>query len=179
MVRSAVVTQIPRRKRWVSKAATFRSSGWAVRCPALEIPRRKARCRRGPLAVDERCQADSDQRAGFKTLNPLYQICKWFISNNKRANRELLRNTAAHRSGMVSDPQAGFYALLAGTSSLLFSGEQYQPRSPEPRYGALGETREVRLLFVAFTLCNQRIRVLSARPMNQREKKFYGSLREE
>jgi uncharacterized protein len=58
-------------------------------------------------------------------------------------------------------------------------GEQYQPQPPEARYGVLGETHERKLLFVAFTLRNQRIRVISARPMNERERKFYGSLREE
>ena len=58
-------------------------------------------------------------------------------------------------------------------------GEQYQPQPPEPRYGVLGETHEGELLFVVFTLRNQRIRVISARPMNERERKFYGSLREE
>lgn len=58
-------------------------------------------------------------------------------------------------------------------------GEQVQPQSPEARYGVLGETYEGKLLFVAFTLRNQRIRVISARPMSERERKFYGSLRQE
>lgn len=58
-------------------------------------------------------------------------------------------------------------------------GEQYQPGPPEPRYGVLGETCSRKLLFVAFTLRNQKIRVISARPMNEKERKFYGALREE
>ena len=58
-------------------------------------------------------------------------------------------------------------------------GEQYQPQPPEPRYGLLGETREGKLLFVAFTLRGLKIRVISARPMNGRERRFYESLREE
>jgi uncharacterized protein len=58
-------------------------------------------------------------------------------------------------------------------------GEQCQPQPPEARYGILGETRGGKLLFVAFTLRNQRIRVISSRPMNEREKKFYVSLCEE
>ena len=58
-------------------------------------------------------------------------------------------------------------------------GEQYQPQPSEPRYGVLGESAEGKLLFVAFTLRIQKIRVISARPMNERERKFYASLREE
>jgi len=58
-------------------------------------------------------------------------------------------------------------------------GEQVQPPSPEPRFGVLGETSQGKLLFVAFTLRNQSIRVISARPMNIRERKFYASLRQE
>ena len=57
-------------------------------------------------------------------------------------------------------------------------GEQYQPLSPEPRFGVLGQTSEGKLLFLAFTLRNQSIRVISARPMNERERKFYASLRQ-
>jgi uncharacterized DUF497 family protein len=57
-------------------------------------------------------------------------------------------------------------------------GEQYQPPSSEPRFGVLGETCEGKLLFLAFTLRNQSIRVISARPMNERERKFYASLRQ-
>jgi uncharacterized protein len=58
-------------------------------------------------------------------------------------------------------------------------GEQYEPPSPEPRFGVLGETAKGKLLFLAFTLRNRRIRVISARPMNERERKFYASLRQE
>lgn len=58
-------------------------------------------------------------------------------------------------------------------------GEQYQPQPQEPRYGVIGETREGKLLFIAFTLRARQIRVISARPMNERERKFYESLREE
>jgi uncharacterized protein len=58
-------------------------------------------------------------------------------------------------------------------------GEQVHPPSPEPRFAVLGETSRGKLLFLAFTLRNQNVRVISARLMNQREKKFYASLREE
>jgi uncharacterized DUF497 family protein len=58
-------------------------------------------------------------------------------------------------------------------------GEQYEPSSPEPRFGILGETSRGKMLFLAFTLRRQRIRVISARPMNERERKFCASIREE
>jgi uncharacterized protein len=58
-------------------------------------------------------------------------------------------------------------------------GAQYQPACPEPRFGVLGETSSGKLLFLAFTFRGQSIRVISARPMNARERKFYASLRQE
>ena len=58
-------------------------------------------------------------------------------------------------------------------------GEQYQPLPPEPRFGVLGETSNGKLVFLAFTLRNRAIRVILARPMNERERKFYASLRQE
>ena len=57
-------------------------------------------------------------------------------------------------------------------------GEQHQPPCPEPRFGVLGETAKGELMFLAFTLRNQNIRVISARPMNKKERKFYASLRQ-
>ncbi len=52
-------------------------------------------------------------------------------------------------------------------------GEQYQPACPEPRFGVLGETAAGKLLFMAFTVRGPRIRVISARPMNRKERDFY------
>jgi uncharacterized protein len=56
-------------------------------------------------------------------------------------------------------------------------GEQYHPPCPEPRFGVLGQTHKGKLLFLVFTLRNERIRVISVRPMNERERRFYASLR--
>lgn len=46
----------------------------------------------------------------------------------------------------------------------------------EPRYHALGETSDGRLLHVTFTLRDDgtRIRVISARPMSKKERARYG-----
>lgn len=43
----------------------------------------------------------------------------------------------------------------------------------EQRYQALGKTNEERKLFVAFTLRNSKVRVISARPMNKYERGVY------
>jgi uncharacterized DUF497 family protein len=46
----------------------------------------------------------------------------------------------------------------------------------EPRFYALGQADSGRLLFVAFTLRDTLIRVISARDMSRKERKVYGSL---
>lgn len=49
----------------------------------------------------------------------------------------------------------------------------------EPRFYALGQTDEGRLLFVVFTQRNKLIRVISAREMSRREGKEYGRAQSE
>ena len=58
-------------------------------------------------------------------------------------------------------------------------GQQVEPATTEPRFGILGETYDGRLLFLAFTLRGEKIRVISARGVNRKEKDLYGSLRQE
>lgn len=43
----------------------------------------------------------------------------------------------------------------------------------EDRKVAYGATNTGRLLFIAFTLRNDKIRIISARPMSRKERKFY------
>ena len=43
----------------------------------------------------------------------------------------------------------------------------------EPRFFALGQTDDGRLMFVVFTLRDTLIRVISARPMSRREREVY------
>jgi uncharacterized DUF497 family protein len=45
----------------------------------------------------------------------------------------------------------------------------------ELRYYALGRTEQDRNLFVVFTLRGDRIRIISARDMNRKERELYGS----
>ncbi|MEX2033175.1 MAG: BrnT family toxin [Candidatus Colwellbacteria bacterium] len=43
----------------------------------------------------------------------------------------------------------------------------------EPRYILLGQTKKDRLLFIAFTRRGKRLRVISARDINKKEKHLY------
>jgi uncharacterized DUF497 family protein len=43
-------------------------------------------------------------------------------------------------------------------------GQQIEPVTTEPRFGILGETRQGRLLFLAFTIRDEKIRVIWPAP---------------
>jgi hypothetical protein len=49
----------------------------------------------------------------------------------------------------------------------------------EIRYAAFGQTIQGRLLTVVFTKRNDKIRVISARDMNRKEREFYGKYEKE
>ena len=55
---------------------------------------------------------------------------------------------------------------------LLVADDRKHSQSEE-RYYALGKTNEGRELFIVFTLRNQKIRVISARDMNKKEREYY------
>lgn len=57
--------------------------------------------------------------------------------------------------------------------SVLVSGDP-KHSAAEPRYFALGRTDAGRELALAFTLRGALLRVISARPMNRRERRVYG-----
>jgi uncharacterized DUF497 family protein len=48
----------------------------------------------------------------------------------------------------------------------------------EDRYFALGRTDTERLLFIVFTLRGNKIRIISARDMNRKERKIYEEAQE-
>ena len=56
---------------------------------------------------------------------------------------------------------------------LVVSGDEAHSKK-EKRFRALGQSDEGRLLFAAFTVRNGRIRVISVRDMNRKERKVYG-----
>jgi uncharacterized DUF497 family protein len=57
--------------------------------------------------------------------------------------------------------------------NLLALGEQYQPLIKETRYGLLGKTTSGDILFVCFTMRGKRIRPISSRFANLREREIY------
>lgn len=57
-------------------------------------------------------------------------------------------------------------------SPFIVAVDQIHSKS-EKRYFALGRTNTERFLFIVFTIRNDRIRVISARDMNKKEKSIY------
>lgn len=49
----------------------------------------------------------------------------------------------------------------------------------ETRYRLLGRTNEERKLFLVFTMRKNKIRIISARPMNKKERKIYEALKKD
>jgi uncharacterized protein len=58
-------------------------------------------------------------------------------------------------------------------------GEQIEPRAPEPRYGIFGMTISAKPVFICFTLRGSGVRIISARPLNKRERVRYAKICEE
>ena len=56
----------------------------------------------------------------------------------------------------------------------LLLGDDSKHSTDEIRYYVLGRTDAGRLLFIAFTVRSKHIRVISARPMNGKERQVYG-----
>lgn len=57
---------------------------------------------------------------------------------------------------------------------ILALGEQYQPLTCEKRYGVIGQASNGVLLFICFTLREEKIRPISARAANAKERMIYG-----
>ncbi len=57
--------------------------------------------------------------------------------------------------------------------NLLALGEQYQPETYESRYGIIGKTKAGDILFVCFTVRDKRIRPISSRYANLKERELY------
>lgn len=76
------------------------------------------------------------------------------------------KNWIKHKVSRVECEEVFFNEPLLVASEVKHSGT-------EPRFYALGQTDEGRLLFVVFTVRETLIRVISARDMSRREKKEY------
>jgi uncharacterized DUF497 family protein len=78
----------------------------------------------------------------------------------------LFKNWEKHRVSATECEQIFFNRPLV-------AGADKQHSQREARFYALGQTDFGRLLFVVFTIRKNRIRVISARDMNRKEKKVY------
>jgi uncharacterized DUF497 family protein len=76
------------------------------------------------------------------------------------------KNLEKHNVSPVESEQAFF-------NRPLMVAEDVQHSQEEERFYALGKTDHGRRLFVAFTIRNKLIRVISSRDMNQKERKIY------
>lgn len=64
-------------------------------------------------------------------------------------------------------------------SEALIAAMDPEHSQAETRYYVLGSTRDGRLLFIACTVREQLIRVISARPMSRRERRIYAQAQKE
>lgn len=76
------------------------------------------------------------------------------------------KNWRAHRVTPQEAEQVFFNAPLLAAFDSTHSEK-------EPRYYVLGQTDDGRRLFIAFTMRNRRLRVISARDMSRKERRFY------
>ena len=60
------------------------------------------------------------------------------------------------------------------TNIPLVTGKDVKHSTAEKRYKCLGQTQQGRLLFVSFTIRNNKIRVISARDQDKKERSMYG-----
>lgn len=56
---------------------------------------------------------------------------------------------------------------------ILVLGDQVAPKTEEKRFGVIGSTFELKILFVCFTIRGNKIRVISARRANKNERRLY------
>lgn len=78
----------------------------------------------------------------------------------------LNKNWEKHRVSNTECEEAFFNVPL-----LLYDDAKHS--TIEPRYYALGQTSAGRELLIVFTIRNTQIRIISARPMNQKERQVY------
>ena len=77
-----------------------------------------------------------------------------------------LKSVRKHSVTQAESEQLFFNRPVVVTDSSVHSGEK--------RHFALGKTDSARLLAVVFTIRNNRVRIISARPMSRKERGVYG-----
>jgi uncharacterized DUF497 family protein len=97
-------------------------------------------------------------------MDDMYELGVWEGFDWDEGN--LLKNWERHRVTASECEQVFFNRPLVAGLDTKHSGA-------EDRHFALGETDGGRALFVVFTSRNKKIRVISARDMNRRERKVF------
>ncbi len=77
---------------------------------------------------------------------------------------------SAEKHGVESDE----IETAFNDNNLLALGEQYQPEVDEVRYGILGKSITNEILFICFTLRDGKVRPISSRVANKKERSTYG-----
>ena len=80
----------------------------------------------------------------------------------------VLKNWKKHKVSALESEQVFFNRPLLGSPDASHSDQ-------EDRFYILGQTDKGRKLFIVFTVREQKIRVISARPMSKKEQKKYDS----
>lgn len=76
------------------------------------------------------------------------------------------KNWERHKASFIECEEVFF------NRPLVVAGDEIHSKS-EGRYYALGRTNDDRLLFIVFTIRDNKIRVISARDMNRKERRVY------
>ena len=101
-------------------------------------------------------------------LSDLLANCTGFEWDSHNAEKIWLK----HQVSLSECEQIFFNLPMIVSDDVKHSGQ-------ENRFFALGQTDAERLLFVVFTVRNNKIRVISARDMNRKERRVYQSHEEE
>jgi uncharacterized DUF497 family protein len=69
---------------------------------------------------------------------------------------------------LTTDAEAVFF-----DEQIIVLGIQVSPETLEDRFGVIGKTKEGSILFISFTVRLGRIRIISSRTANQKEREIY------
>ena len=79
-------------------------------------------------------------------------------------------NKIFQKHGITEDQVESCFADI----TIVPLGLQTEPLSNEKRYGVLAKDRSGKILFISFTVRNEKIRPISCRVANQKERFMYG-----
>ena len=103
----------------------------------------------------------------------IYWLVEFLLSE-----RDFLFDWDEGNSGKSKDKHGVTIEMVESSfedSNLLALGEQYQPIVDEDRYGIIAKTINGELLFICFTIRDGKLRPISARPVNKKERRIYDS----